>query len=61
MQRGGDPMDMNCEELETQKWNKPMDRAVGVDEKNGVICLVIMFSPGKSIGFLDPELPLTRC
>ena len=23
-----------------------MDRAQGVDDKNGVICLVIMFTPG---------------
>ena len=32
-----------------------------MDKKSGVVCLVIMFSPGKSIGFLDLELPLTKC
>ena len=53
--KGRNPMDMNSEDLEIQKWNKPMDK------KSGVVCLVIMFSPGKSIGFLDPELPLTKC
>ena len=29
-----------------QKWNIPTDRAWGVDEKIGVIFLVIMFTPG---------------
>ena len=28
------------------KWNKPTDRAERVDEKNGLVCLVIMFTPG---------------
>ena len=28
-----------------QKWNIPADRAQWLDEKNGVICLVIMFAP----------------
>ena len=28
-----------------QKWNIQRDRAQRVDEKNGVICLVIMFAP----------------
>ena len=27
------------------KWNIPMNRAQRVDERNGIICLVIMFSP----------------
>ena len=27
-----------------QKWNVPTDRVQIVDEKNGVICLVIMFT-----------------
>ena len=29
-----------------QKWNISMDRAQRVDKKNGVICQVIMFTPG---------------
>ena len=29
-----------------QKWNIPMDSAQRVDEKNGAICLVIIFTPG---------------
>ena len=29
-----------------QKWNIQTDRAQRVDEKNWVICLVIMFAPG---------------
>ena len=36
---------MNFEGLETQKLNIPTDRAQKVDEKNGVVCLVIMFAP----------------
>ena len=28
-----------------QKWNIPTERAQRVDEKNGVVCLVIMFTP----------------
>ena len=31
--------------LEMQKWNIPTDRAQGVDEKNGVVSLVVMFAP----------------
>ena len=34
------------EGLEMQKWNISTDRAQRADEKNGVICLVIMFTPG---------------
>ena len=41
----GDPMELNFEGLEMQKWNIPTDRAQRVDEKNGVICLVIMYTP----------------
>ena len=36
----------NFEGLEMQKLNIPMGRVQRVDEKNGVIYLVIMFSPG---------------
>ena len=31
----GDPIELNFEDLEIQKWNIPMDRAQGVDEKKG--------------------------
>ena len=37
-------MELNFEGLEMQKWNVPMDRARIVDEKNGVVFLVIMFT-----------------
>ena len=40
----GDPMELNFEDLEMQKWNTLTDRAQRVDEKNGAICLVIMFT-----------------
>ena len=43
--RNGEPMEFNFEGLEIQKWNIPTDRAQQLDEKNGVICLVIMFTP----------------
>ena len=33
------------EDPEMHKWNTPTDRAKRVDEKNGVICLVIVFTP----------------
>ena len=38
-------MELNFEGLETNKWNIPKDRAQKLDEENGVICLVIMFTP----------------
>ena len=41
-----DPKELNFEGLEMQKWNKQTDRTQRADEKNGVICLVIMFAPG---------------
>ena len=34
--------------LEMQKWNILPSRAQKVDEKNGVICLVIAFTPGRN-------------
>ena len=40
-----DPNELNFEGLWMQKWNIPTDRAQRVDEKNGVICLIIMFAP----------------
>ena len=39
-------MELNLESLEIQNWNILMDRAQRADEKNGVICLVSMFTPG---------------
>ena len=38
-------MKLNFEDLEMKKWNITTSRAQRVDEKNGVICLVIMFTP----------------
>ena len=40
-----DPMELNFEGLEMQKWNIPTDIIQRVDEKDGVICLVIIFTP----------------
>ena len=37
-------MEMNFEGLKMRKWKVPADRAPIVDEKNGVICLVIIFT-----------------
>ena len=39
-------MELNFEGLEMPKWNIPTDRADRVDEKNGVICLIITLIPG---------------
>ena len=39
-----DPMELNFEGLEIQKWNIPTVKARRVDEKNGVICLVNLFT-----------------
>ena len=33
------------EDFGTQRWNTPTDRAQRVNERNGFICLVIMFTP----------------
>ena len=38
-------MELNFESLEAQKWNIPTDRTWRIDEKNGAICLVMMFTP----------------
>ena len=38
-------MELNFEVLEMQKLNIPKERAQRVNEKSGVICLVIMFTP----------------
>ena len=39
-------MEFNFEGLEMQKWNISMERAQRVDEKNGIICVVTLFTPG---------------
>ena len=41
----GNPLELNFEGLEIKKENIPTDRALRDDEKNGFICLVIMFTP----------------
>ena len=38
-----DSMELYFEGPEIQKWNIPTDRTQRVGEKNGVICLIIMF------------------
>ena len=38
-------MEMNFEGLKMWKWNISTEWTQKVDEKNGVICLVIMFVP----------------
>ena len=40
------PHGVKFEGLEIQKSNIPTDRAQSVDEKNRLICLAIMFTPG---------------
>ena len=37
-------LELNFESLQIKKWNIPTDRSEKGDEKNGVICLVIMFT-----------------
>ena len=44
MQRG-DPMELNFESLEMQKWNISTDRNKKANAKNEVICLVFMVTP----------------
>ena len=41
---------MNSEGLKFQKRNVPIDRVRRVDEKNGVIFLIIIFTHGVSYG-----------
>ena len=40
----GDLMELSFEGLKIQKWNIPADRVQIVDEKNGNICPIIMFT-----------------
>ena len=42
----GDYMKLNFEGFEMRKWNIPTDTAQRVDQKNVVICLIIMFTSG---------------
>ena len=42
----GDPMELNFEGLEILKSNRPTDRAERINEKNRVICPVLMFATG---------------
>ena len=44
--QGGETMELNVEGFEMKKWKKTMDRTQKLDKKNGVICLVIMYTPG---------------
>ena len=41
----GEVLGLNMEDLEVHKWNILKNKAQKVDGKNGVICLVIMFTP----------------
>ena len=45
MQRG-DSIELNFQGLEMHKWNISTQRAGRVDDKNGVIVLIIMSTPG---------------
>ena len=45
MQRG-DSIELNFQGRAMQKWNIPTQRARRVDDKNGVIVLIIMSTPG---------------
>ena len=55
-EHNSNPMRVNFEGLEIQKWNVAMDRAQIVHEKNGVICLFIMFTP-KVMVVKMPKMP----
>ena len=39
-------MELTFEGLKIQKWDIPTNRARRADEKNGIIFLVIVFTPG---------------
>ena len=45
-------MELNFEDLEMQKWNVPTDIFQIADEKNDIICLVIIFT--------QKDLPVER-
>ena len=42
--KDADPMELNFEGVEMQKWNVQTDRAQRVDQKFGVIYLFIIYS-----------------
>ena len=42
----GGATELNFEGLEMQKWNRPVERAQIAYQKNRVICLLILFTPG---------------
>ena len=44
-----DPIKLIFEGLEMGKWNRSMDRAQRLDEKNGVICLIFIFTFGVTV------------
>ena len=44
-----DPMTLNFEGIEMQKWNIPTDRVQRWMKKNGVICIVFMLTPGVTV------------
>ena len=44
IQKGGGTHGTDFGGLEMEKWNTQTDRAQRVDQKNGVICLVIIFN-----------------
>ena len=45
MQRGETPWNWISKVLKCEKWNISTDKAQRADEKNGVICLAVMFTP----------------
>ena len=44
-----DPTELNFEGLEMQECNIPTDRIQRVDEKSGVICLEVIFTPRATV------------
>ena len=54
----GNPMKLNFEDLEMQKWNMPTDIPQKVDGENGVICLVIMLTLGAMVSKIQKMAPL---
>ena len=54
----GNPMKLNFEGLEMQKWNMPTDIPQKVDGENGVICLVIMLTLGAMVSKIQKMAPL---
>ena len=44
-----DPIKLIFEGLEMRKWNRSMDRAQRLDEKDGVICLIFIFTFGVTV------------